>query len=149
MTFERGKSYDELVLGEEAAFSKTITETDVVLFAGLSGDFNPIHMDEEYARQTPFKRRIAHGALPQSLIAPVLGMKLPGPGTIVVEIRCRFKAPTYFGDTITAKATVAEKITEKKRVRMALTWTNQRGETIADGEALVILPPAALKFSPP
>jgi acyl dehydratase len=149
MTFERGKGYDELVLGEEAAFSKTITETDVVLFAGLSGDFNPIHMDEEYARQTPFKRRIAHGALPQSLIAPVLGMKLPGPGTIVVEIRCRFKAPTYFGDTITAKATVAEKIPEKKRVRMALTWTNQRGETIADGEALVIPPPGALKFPPP
>jgi 3-hydroxybutyryl-CoA dehydratase len=149
MTFERGKGYDELVLGEEAAFSKTITETDVVLFAGLSGDFNPIHMDEEYARQTPFKRRIAHGALPQSLIAPVLGMKLPGPGTIVVEIRCRFKAPTYFGDTITAKATVAEKIPEKKRVRMALTWTNQRGETIADGEALVIPPPAALKSPPP
>jgi 3-hydroxybutyryl-CoA dehydratase len=149
MTFERGKGYDELVLGEEAAFSKTITETDVVLFAGLSGDFNPIHMDEEYARQTPFKRRIAHGALPQSLIAPVLGMQLPGPGTIVVEIRCRFKAPTYFGDTITAKATVAEKIPEKKRVRMALTWTNQRGETIADGEALVIPPPAALKFPPP
>lgn len=149
MTFERAKSYDDLVLGEEAAFSKTITETDVVLFAGLSGDFNPIHMDEEYARQTPFKRRIAHGALPQSLIAPVLGMKLPGPGTIVVEIRCRFKAPTYFGDTITAKATVAEKIPEKKRVRMSLTWTNQRGETIADGEALVIPPPAALKFPPP
>jgi 3-hydroxybutyryl-CoA dehydratase len=149
MTFERGKGYDELVLGEEAAFSKTITETDVVLFAGLSGDFNPIHMDEEYARQTPFKRRIAHGALPQSLIAPVLGMQLPGPGTIVVEIRCRFKAPTYFGDTITAKATVAEKIPEKKRVRMALTWTNQRGETIADGEALVIPPPGALKFPPP
>lgn len=149
MTFERAKSYDELVLGEEAAFSKTITETDVVLFAGLSGDFNPIHMDEEYARQTPFKRRIAHGALPQSLIAPVLGMKLPGPGTIVVEIRCRFKAPTYFGDTITAKATVAEKIPEKKRVRMALTWTNQQGETIADGEALVIPPPGALKFPPP
>jgi 3-hydroxybutyryl-CoA dehydratase len=149
MTFDRGKSFDELALGEEAAFSKTITETDVVLFAGLSGDFNPIHMDEEYARQTPFKRRIAHGALPQSLIAPVLGMQLPGPGTIVVEIRCRFKAPTYFEDTITAKATVAEKIPEKKRVRMALTWTNQRGETIADGEALVIPPPAALKFPPP
>jgi acyl dehydratase len=149
MTFDRGKSFDELALGEEAAFSKTITETDVVLFAGLSGDFNPIHMDGEYAKQTPFKRRIAHGALSHSLVAPVLGMKLPGPGTIVVEIRCRFKAPTYFGDTITAKATVAEKLPGKKRVRMALTWTNQLGETIADGEALVIPPPAApgLMFS--
>lgn len=143
MAYATGKTYEELQIGEEAGFSKTITETDVVLFAGISGDFNPIHMNEEYAKRTPFKRRIAHGALPHSLIAPVLGMKLPGPGTVVVEIRCRFRAPTYFGDTITAKATVAEKIAEKKRVRMSLLWTNQRGETVAEGEALVIPPPAA------
>lgn len=143
MACAAGKTYEELQIGEEAGFSKTITETDVVLFAGISGDFNPIHMNEEYAKRTPFKRRIAHGALPHSLIAPVLGMELPGPGTIVVEIRCRFKAPTYFGDTITAKATVGEKIPEKKRVRMSLRWTNQRGETVADGEALVI-PPSAV-----
>jgi 3-hydroxybutyryl-CoA dehydratase len=148
MSFELGKSYDDLIIGEEASFSKTITETDVYLFAGISGDFNPVHVNEEYARQTPFKTRIAHGALPQSLIAPVLGMKLPGLGTVAVEIRCRFKAPTYFGDTITAKAIVAEKIPGKKRVRMALEWTNQRGETVADGEALVIPPPGGHGSSP-
>lgn len=141
MEFELGKSYDQLQIGEEASFSKTITETDVYLFAGISGDFNPLHLNEEFARLTPFKTRIAHGALPQSLIARVLGMMLPGLGTIAVEIRCRFKAPTFFGDTITAKAMVDEKLEDKRWVRMVLTWTNQREETIAEGEAVVIPPP--------
>jgi acyl dehydratase len=141
MSFELGKSYDQLTIGEEASFTKTITETDVYLFAGISGDFNPMHVNEEFAKQTPFKTRIAHGALPQSLIAPVLGMKLPGLGTVAVEIKCRFKAPTFFGDTVTATATVAEKMQEKRWVRMSLTWTNQRGETVAQGEAVVIPPP--------
>jgi 3-hydroxybutyryl-CoA dehydratase len=141
MDFELGKSYDELHIGEEASFTKTITETDVYLFAGISGDFNPMHVNEEFAKMTPFKTRIAHGALPQSLIAPVLGTKLPGLGTVAVEISCRFKAPTFFGDTITAKARVSEKMEKKRWVRMALTWTNQRGEKIAEGEAVVIPPP--------
>ena len=140
MDFELGKTYEELEIGDHASFSKTITETDVYLFAGISGDFNPMHLNEEFARRTPFKTRIAHGALPQSLIAPVLGMKLPGLGTLAIEISCRFKAPTYFGDTVTAKARVAEKIADKKWVRMALTWTNQRGEIVAEGEAVVSPP---------
>ena len=140
MDFELGKSYDELEIGEEAHFSKTITETDVYLFAGISGDFNPMHVNEEFARQTPFGTRIAHGALPQSLAAPVLGTKLPGLGTVAVEISCRFKAPTFFGDTITATARVKEKIEDKRWVRMTLTWVNQRGETVAKGEAVVIPP---------
>lgn len=141
MDFELGKSYHALQVGEEASFSKTITESDVYLFAGISGDFNPMHVNEEFARQTPFKTRIAHGALPQSLIAPVLGMKLPGLGTIVVEISCRFKAPTFFGDTITARAKVVEKLTPKPWVRMELTWTNQKGKIVAEGETIVIPPP--------
>jgi 3-hydroxybutyryl-CoA dehydratase len=141
MDFELGKSYDQLQIGEEASFSKTITETDVYVFAGISGDFNPMHVNEEFAKLTPFKTRIAHGALPQSLIAPVLGMKLPGLGTVAVEINCRFKAPTFFGDTITAKARVKEKLEDKRWVRMSLTWTNQRGDIVAEGEAVVIPPP--------
>ncbi|MBW1730939.1 MAG: MaoC family dehydratase [Deltaproteobacteria bacterium] len=140
MKFQLGKSYEELEIGEEASFTKTITETDVYLFAGISGDFNPLHVNEEYAKNTPFKQRIAHGALPQSLIAPVLGMKLPGLGTIAVEITTRFKAPTYSRDTITATARIVKKIEDKKWVRMTLTWTNQRRETIAEGEAVVIPP---------
>lgn len=144
MDFELGLGYEELEIGQTASFTKTITETDVYLFAGISGDFNPMHVNEAFAQQTPFKTRIAHGALPQCLIAPVLGMKLPGLGTIAVEMSVRFKAPTYFGDTVTATATVAEKIAEKRRVRMDLRWTNQRGEVVATGRALVIPPMKAL-----
>ncbi|MDQ5984561.1 MAG: (R)-specific enoyl-CoA hydratase [Syntrophus sp. SKADARSKE-3] len=91
---------------------------------------------------TPFKTRIAHGALAQSLIAPVLGMKLPGLGTVALEILCRFKAPTYFGDTITATGTIEEKLPDKRWVRMKLLWTNQRQEVVASGYVLVIPPPA-------
>ena len=87
--------------------------------------------------------RVAHGALPQCLIANVLGMKLPGLGTVALEITTRFKAPTYFGDTITATGEVAEKIEKKRWVRMALTWTNQKGETVCEGSALVMPPPSA------
>lgn len=141
MEFELGLSYDQLKVGMRASFSKTVSESDVYLFAGISGDFNPMHVNEEFAKLTPFGTRIAHGALPQCLIAPVLGTKLPGLGTIAVEITTRFKAPTFFGDTITAAAEITEKIEEKRWVRMDLVWTNQRGETVALGEAVVIPPP--------
>jgi 3-hydroxybutyryl-CoA dehydratase len=141
MALELGLSYDQVEIGMQASFSKTISEADVYLFAGISGDFNPMHVNEEFARLTQFGRRIAHGALPQCLIAPVLGMKLPGLGTVVVEITTRFRAPTFFGDTITATAEVVEKLEAKKRIRMNLLWTNQRGETVATGEAVVIPPP--------
>jgi 3-hydroxybutyryl-CoA dehydratase len=141
MQFDLGLSYDQLEVGMKASFSKTITETDVYLFAGISGDFNPMHVNEEFARLTPFGRRIAHGALPQCLIAPVLGTKLPGLGTIALEITTRFMAPTFFGDTITASAEIVEKLEAKRRVRMSLLWTNQRGEMVAKGEAVVIPPP--------
>ncbi len=141
MDFELGKTYDELEIGMSATFTKTITETDVYIFAGLSGDFNPMHVNEAFAKLTPFGTRIAHGALPQCLIAPVLGMQLPGLGTVALEINTRFRAPTLFGDTITARAEVAEKLEEKRRVRMTLLWTNQKGETVAEGEAVVIPPP--------
>ncbi|MEW6351953.1 MAG: MaoC family dehydratase [Thermodesulfobacteriota bacterium] len=135
-----GLDYDRIEVGMKASFAKTITETDVYLFAGISGDFNPIHVNEEFAKTTPFGTRIAHGALPQSLIAPVLGMKLPGLGTIAVEITTRFKAPTFFGDTITATAEVSEKIEPKRWVRLKLLWTNQHGAVVASGEAVVIPP---------
>ena len=141
MDFNLGYSYGELEIGMKASFSKTVTEHDVYMFAGISGDFNPMHMNEEFAKRTPFGRRIAHGALPQSLIAPVLGMKLPGLGTIALEITTRFKGPTYFGDTVTASAEVVELLESKRRVRLKLIWTNQRGDTIGEGEALVIPPP--------
>jgi uncharacterized OB-fold protein/acyl dehydratase len=136
----QGYTYDQLEVGMSASFTKTISESDVYLFAGLSGDFNPMHVNEEFARQTPFGTRIAHGALPQCLIAPVLGMKLPGLGTVALEINTRFRAPTYFGDTITAMAEVSEKIEDRRWVRMELTWRNQDGKLVAEGTALVMPP---------
>ena len=139
--YKLGYSYDELEVGMSDTFTKTITETDVYLFAGISGDFNPMHVNEEFAKTTPFGTRIAHGALAQSLIAPVLGMKLPGLGTVALEVTARFKAPTYFGDTITAKATVAEKLEKRKWVRLDCEWTNQDNKIVATGSALVIPPP--------
>ena len=135
-----GYTYDELEIGMTASFTKTITETDVYLFAGISGDFNPMHMNEEFAKQTPFGTRIAHGALPQCLCAPVLGMKLPGLGTVALEINTRFRAPTYFGDTITCTAEVMEKLAERQWVRLSLTWTNQDEKLVAEGHALVMPP---------
>jgi len=137
---ELGYTYDQLEIGMSASFTKTITETDVYLFAGISGDFNPMHMNEEFAKLTPFKTRIAHGALPQSLIAPVLGMKLPGLGTVALEVLCRFRAPTFFGDTVTATAEVEEKLEKRRWIRMKCTWTNQRQELVAEGYALVMPP---------
>ena len=140
MSFEKGKTYEVLEIGESASFCKTITETDIYLFAGISGDFNPMHVNEAYARQTRFKTRIAHGPLSQSLIAPVLGTKLPGLGTVALEMFSRFKAPVYPGDTVTATAKVSEKLEEKRWVRLELTWVNQAQELVAEGEALVMPP---------
>lgn len=148
MDFQLGYSYDELEIGMKGSFTKTITETDVYLFAGISGDFNPMHVNEEFAKLTPFGKRIAHGGLPQCLIAPVLGMHMPGLGTIALEITTKFRGPTFFGDTVTATATVKEKLEEKKRIKLDLLWTNQRGETIGKGEALVIPPPKQSDIMP-
>lgn len=138
--YEMGRSYDELELGMSASFSKTISESDVYLFAGITGDFNPMHVNEDFAQKTPFGTRIAHGGLPQSLIANVLGMKLPGLGTVALEVTVRYKAPVFIGDTITATAEVTEKLEKKRWIRMALTWTNQKGELVSQGTALVMPP---------
>ena len=135
-----GKSINELEIGESASASKTITEGDVGLYAGITGDFNPVHINDEYAKTTRFGGRIAHGGLIEGLIAPVLGMKLPGPGTIAIERTVRFKAPAKIGDTITASATVAEKILEKNIVMMKVEWKNQRGDMVMEG-TMKVMPP--------
>lgn len=142
---ELGKTYEEIKIGEKASSTKTVSETDVYLFAGITGDFNPMHVNEEFAKKTPFGTRIAHGGLASGLIAPVLGMKLPGLGTIVTKITVWFTAPVKFGDTITATVEVIEKMEEKKRVKMKLTWTNQEGMQIGGGEANVIPPTKEMK----
>lgn len=126
-------------VGDKASTAKTITETDVYLFAGVTGDLNPAHVNEEWAKATPFEGRIAHGMLSAGLISAVLGMKLPGPGTIYLSQSLKFTAPVRIGDTITAEAEVVE-IIKEKRLRLRTTCTNQDGTLVLEGEA-VVLPP--------
>jgi 3-hydroxybutyryl-CoA dehydratase len=140
MIYQKGKTYSEIQLKDSASFSKTISETDVYLFAGISGDFNPLHTDEEYAKTTVFGTRIAHGGLAASLLAPVLGMKLPGLGTVALETITKFRKPVFFGDTITCSVEVIEKVEKLKAIRMKIVWTNQKNEVVSKGETLVIPP---------
>lgn len=135
-----GKTYDQLQVGEMSEFSKTISESDVYMYAGISGDFNPAHINEAYAQDTFFKNRIAHGMLTAGFISAVIGTQLPGPGTIYMSQKLNFLAPVRIGDTITARVRVAEKLDEKKRVRLETTCSNQDGEQVISGEALVSPP---------
>lgn len=132
-----GKTYDEISVGNSAEFAKTITEADIVTYAGLSGDFNPMHMNAEFAKKTYFGERVAHGPISLGLAAPIIGMQLPGPGCILLSLSGDFKAPVKIGDTVTARAVVAEKFADKKTIRLALSFTNQRGEEVISGEAMV------------
>ena len=135
-----GKTIDELSVGDAAEFAKTISETDVYLFAGITGDLNPAHIDQVASEKTVFKGRIAHGMLSAGLVSAVIGMQLPGPGTIYMSQSLRFTAPVKFGDTITARVEVTELLKEKKRVKLATTCSNQDGTVVLEGEALVSPP---------
>jgi 3-hydroxybutyryl-CoA dehydratase len=126
-------------IGDKAATSRTVTETDVVLFAGITGDLNPAHTDEVWAKKTRFGGRIAHGMLSAGFISAVLGMKLPGPGTIYLSQSLKFTAPVKIGDTITAEVEVVE-IIENKRLRLSTTARNQEGTVVVEGEAMVMPP---------
>lgn len=137
---------DELQVGQTARFSKTVTEADVYLFAGISGDLNPAHVDEEFAKKTYFKTRIAHGMLTASFISTIIGTMLPGPGSIYIRQEVNFLKPVRIGDTVTATAEVAEVMGEKKRVRLKTFCTNQKGEVVLDGQAIVS-PPRRLPVS--
>jgi 3-hydroxybutyryl-CoA dehydratase len=135
-----GKTIDEIKLGDSAEFTKTISESDVYLYAGLTGDMNPAHVNEVYAQKTFFKTRIAHGLLPSGFISAAIGMKLPGPGTIYVSQELNFLAPVRIGDTITARVEVIEIIADKNRVRLRTACSNQDGKTVLDGVAMVSPP---------
>jgi len=135
-----GKTIDELNVGQTASFTKTISESDVYMYAGITGDFNPAHVNETYAKKTAFKTRIAHGMLSAGLISNVLGNQLPGPGTIYLQQNLNFRAPVTIGETITATVEVIEVIREKKRVRLKTVCTNQDNVVVLDGEALISPP---------
>jgi 3-hydroxybutyryl-CoA dehydratase len=133
---------DELQPGDSASFSKTISEGDIYLFAGITGDFNPAHVNAPEAARGMFKQRIAHGMLTGSFISTVIAMKLPGPGTIYVGQDLQFRAPVFIGDTVTATVECTEKLDQRKWVKFKTTVTNQDGKVVVAGVATVI-PPAS------
>lgn len=127
-------------VGQSASFTKTITESDVYTFAGLSGDLNQAHTNEEYAKGTRFGGRIAHGMLSAGLISAVIGMQLPGPGTIYMGQTLKFLSPVRIGDTVTATVKVTSIDEQRRRAVLETTCTNQEGTLLISGEAKVLLP---------
>jgi 3-hydroxybutyryl-CoA dehydratase len=130
-----GKSIHDLKVGDSAQISKMITESDINDFARVTGDFNPVHLDQAYAEKTIFKGRIAHGLLSVGLLSSVLGNILPGQGTIYLSQEVRFLAPVRIGDTITARVEVIELVPEKNRAKFRTTCINQDGKEVVDGIA--------------
>ena len=130
---------DDLSVGQSAQMVRTVTEADIVLFAQVSGDNNPVHLDEAFAAQTPFKTRIAHGMLSAAYISAVIGTQLPGPGTIYMQQALRFKRPVKIGDEVTTIATISEIDPVKGRVSI-YTVCLVGGKPVIEGEALVMAP---------
>lgn len=135
---------EEMTVGMSAEFRKTITETDVVLFAGLTGDYNPMHIDEDFASHTRFEGRIIHGMMTASLLSSTIGMKLPGPGCIYMSQNLRFVKPVHIGDTVKAVATVQEIFPEKQRVKLItecfIVVHEEPSVKVLEGDALVWVP---------
>ena len=134
-----GYFFEDLKLGMAAAYARTIGPADLVMFAGISGDTNPMHLNEEYAAATMFHGTIAHGFLSSSFISTVIGTRLPGPGCVYVSQSLKFKAPVRPGDTVTARAKITELDTARDRVKLHTTC--MVGSTVViDGEAVVLVP---------
>ncbi|MEQ9326178.1 MAG: MaoC family dehydratase [Rhodospirillales bacterium] len=134
-----GYYFDELSEGMSAVFGKTVTEADIVNFAGVSGDTNPVHLNADYAAETMFKGRIAHGILTASFISTVIGTRLPGPGCIYVSQNLRFKAPVMIGDTVIARIVITKLIPEKRFLEMSTICT-VADKVVLEGEATVMAP---------
>ncbi|HTP18226.1 MAG TPA: MaoC/PaaZ C-terminal domain-containing protein [Solirubrobacteraceae bacterium] len=134
------RTFGEIEIGESAALERTLSWRDVELFAVMSGDVNPAHVDEEYARTDRFHGIVAHGMWGASLISALLGTRLPGPGAIYLEQTLRFRHPITIGDTISVSVTVASKDPAHQRVVLDCCCVNQRGETVIDGTAVVLAP---------
>jgi len=148
MTQVSNVPYDALEIGQKASISKTVEERDVQLFAAVSGDNNPVHLDAAFAAETLFKERIAHGMFSGALISAAIACELPGPGTIYLGQQLRFTRPVKLGDTLTVELEVLEKL-PKGRVRLATRVFNQNAEQVVDGEAEVLAPRAAQTVSMP
>ena len=135
-----GKKIVEINIGDKASFQKTITETDVYLYACITGDLNPAHINQTVSEKSIFKGRIVHGMLSAGLISAVLGMYLPGPGTIYLGQELKFLAPVRFGDTIKAEVEVIEKNEDRNRLKLKTTCINQEGVVVLNGMATVMPP---------
>ena len=134
-----GWDFEDLEIGTTATFSKTVTDADIVLYAGVSGDTNPVHLDQEYASKTMFQSRIAHGMLTASFLSAVLGARMPGPGAVYLSQSLRFRAPVRIGDTVRATATVTALDAKRRRATLETKCT-VAGSVVVDGEAVVMLP---------
>lgn len=134
-----GKTFEELSVGMTVSIQHTVTEQDIQDFARVSGDYNPVHMDEEYAKTTMFGARIAHGALTASYISAILGNDLPGPGSIFTDLNMQFKRPVRIGDTVTAIAEVVEMVERGNRVTLSVRCEVD-GKVVVKGEAKVVAP---------
>jgi len=130
-----GLTIDELAIGQRASFTKAFTESDVYSFAGITGDMNPLHVDAVYAAGTRFRRRIVHGMLVASLISTVQATQLPGPGNLYVRQRLEFRAPVFFGDTVTASVEVTAVDAERNRVWLRTDCHNQDRVLVVTGES--------------
>lgn len=131
--------FEDLTVGQKASFGKTITEADIVLFAAVTGDTNPMHLNAEYAKDTIFKERIAHGMLAAGLITKVLGTQMPGPGTIYLSQTLKFRAPVRIGETVTATVEVVALNPERHRATLSTVCT-AAGKAVLEGEAIVSVP---------
>jgi len=134
-----GYYFEDLEVGMYDVYAKTITDADIITFAGMSGDTNPVHLNHEFAAETMFKGRIAHGMLSAAFISTVIGTKLPGPGCIYVSQNLRFKAPVRTGETVSATCTVEKLIPEKRFIEMKTVCT-VNGKAVIDGEATIMVP---------
>ena len=139
MTYKDGYKFEDLSVGMTHQTEHVITEKDIELFAEVSGDRNPLHMDEDFARKTPFGQRIAHGALTASYISGILGNDLPGPGSIFVGLNMRFRRPVYIGSHVTVKVEVTEMKERGNRVTLKVSC-NVDGKAAISGEAMVMVP---------
>ena len=139
MTFKDGYKFEDLSVGMSHETFHKITENDIQLFAEVSGDHNPLHMNEEYASKTPFGQRIAHGALTASYISGILGNNLPGPGSIFVGLSMRFRRPVYIGSDVTVRAEVTELQERGNRVTLKVVCQVD-GKAAISGEAIVMVP---------
>ena len=138
MEEKHGYFLEDMEVGMTAIYAKTITDADVVIFAGVSGDTNPVHLDADFADQTAFKGRIAHGMLSASFISTVLGTRLPGPGCIYLSQSLKFRAPVKAGDTVTARVTVKDVNPDNKRIVLDTVCTVD-DTVVIDGEALLMV----------